>query len=252
MTAYHGGKQRIGKTLAGIILKEAFDLAEKRKIKISGYCEPFCGMLGVYQYILDSDFKDLNDLSFHAGDMNKSLIKMWKKSKPNQDWKPPTQKITKEEFLRLKVNGESSAEKGFIGHFYGYMGKYFQPFRHVTCDIEKVAKKILDIGKKMKKVNFKSGSYLNFSKLEKCIIYCDPPYEKQAHYYDEKGKRMTFNHSDFWEWCREMGKKNIVFVSEYQAPKRSDGTEDFKLVWTGKSRTPGSDGKEKLFVLNNI
>ena len=75
MTSYHGGKQRIGKQIADIIVNESLDIADDENITIKGYCEPFCGMLGVYQHIIyDEYIKKL------AGDTNKSVIMMWKKS----------------------------------------------------------------------------------------------------------------------------------------------------------------------------
>ena len=49
MTSYHGGKQRIGKVLAEIIYKTSIALEDK-DLKIRGYCEPFCGMLGMYRH----------------------------------------------------------------------------------------------------------------------------------------------------------------------------------------------------------
>ncbi len=51
MTVYHGGKQRIGKQLAKVIVQESLDIADDEGWSIKGYCEPFCGMLGVYQHI---------------------------------------------------------------------------------------------------------------------------------------------------------------------------------------------------------
>ena len=51
MTSYHGGKQRIGKQLAEIIVDESIGVVEGDEFDIKGYCEPFCGMLGVYRYI---------------------------------------------------------------------------------------------------------------------------------------------------------------------------------------------------------
>jgi len=239
MTAYHGGKQRIGKELSRIILEKSLEISKSRDLELRGYCEPFCGMLGVYQWIPQEMKSDT--FSLLAGDSNRSLILMWKKAQTG--WKPPTTPISKEEFLRLKTNGKSSAEKGFIGHFYGYMGKYFQPFRHQTCNIDRVVEKISKMGISLKNVDFSSGTYDQYSKLKNHIIYCDPPYEKQAHYYDENGEHLEkFDYTSFWNWCRKMGERNIVFVSEYQAPN------DFKAVWKGNSRTPGSEGKEKLFV----
>ena len=44
MTAYHGGKQRIGKAIAQKIYDTTLDLEEDGKIIFKGYCEPFCGM----------------------------------------------------------------------------------------------------------------------------------------------------------------------------------------------------------------
>lgn len=53
MTAYHGGKQRLGKKLAEIIVDTSLDIVEDENWEIKGYCEPFCGMLGVYRHIPD-------------------------------------------------------------------------------------------------------------------------------------------------------------------------------------------------------
>jgi site-specific DNA-adenine methylase len=83
--------------------------------------------------------------------------------------------------------------------------------------------------------------------LENYIIYCDPPYSKQAHYYTESGEHVTpFDHEEFWEWCREMSKNNLVFVSEYKAP------DDFDLVWSTKSKTTRRSMTEKLYVIKYI
>jgi len=64
-----------------------------------------------------------------------------------------------------------------------------------------------------------SGSYDKLNLPNNSIIYCDPPYEGVFGYKDK------FNHSEFWQWCRdktEQGHK--VYISEYNAPK------DFKLL----------------------
>ena len=55
---------------------------------------------------------------------------------------------------------------------------------------------------------------------------CDPPYQGTTGY-----KTGAFDHDKFFEWCREQAKKNIVFVSEYNAP------EDFECVWQGEIKT---------------
>ncbi len=51
MTYYHGGKKRIGKDIADIIYQITSEVEKQTGQKFQGYCEPFCGMLGVYQHI---------------------------------------------------------------------------------------------------------------------------------------------------------------------------------------------------------
>ena len=51
MTYYIGGKKNIGEEISNIIKKVSDILEKEKKIEIKGYCEPFCGMMGVYQHI---------------------------------------------------------------------------------------------------------------------------------------------------------------------------------------------------------
>ena len=76
---------------------------------------------------------------------------------------------------------------------------------------------------------------------------CDPPYQGTTGY-----KTGAFGHDMFFEWCREQAKKNVVFVSEYNAP------EDFECVWQGEIKTNFASTRkaathkavEKLFKVN--
>jgi len=244
MTSYHGGKKRIGKELATIIVDETMNIIEEDAFEIKGYCEPFCGMLGVFQYIPELFNEEGLDLKYKAGDTNKSVIMMWNKIK--KGWKPPVKLVTKTKFMKMKSDGKSSSEKGYIGHYYGYMGKYFQPFddRHSSSSRQRSSEKVTIIGTKMKNVKFSAGSYEKFSNLSGYIIYCDPPYKKQSHYYTEDGKHIeSFDHNKFWSWCRRMSENNIIFLSEYDAP------EDFQKIWSKDSRTTGKNMKENLYIL---
>jgi len=65
-----------------------------------------------------------------------------------------------------------------------------------------------------------------YSDFENCLIYCDAPYKGTKGY-----KTEYFNRDKFWLWCRDMSKKNVVFVSEYEAP------DDFIRVWQGEVKT---------------
>jgi len=74
-------------------------------------------------------------------------------------------------------------------------------------------------------VEFDCRGYVE-SNFNGCLIYCDPPYQDTATYKTEQ-----FNHTHFFDWCREQAKNNIVFVSEYNAP------DDFECVWSGTVKT---------------
>lgn len=245
MTSYHGGKQRIGKKIA-----ESIYNIDTENIK--GYCEPFCGMLGVYQHIPEL-FAECK-LKYKAGDYNESVIKMWKKAQTG--WIPPT-KCTKTKYEELRHNGDSSAEKGFIGHQYSYGGQYFIGFRgsyNNKSAFEEASKNVSKITTLpgINKCIFTAGEYTQFTKLKNYIIYCDPPYKKDNRYYEEDGKKIYFDSDLFWDWCRYMSKNNIVFVSEYSVPKRIKT----KIIYLNKHKITGKSPKkeerertEKLFLV---
>ena len=77
---------------------------------------------------------------------------------------------------------------------------------------------------------------------------CNPPYQGTTEYKDRE-----FDHEQFYEWCREQAKHNVVFVSEYDAP------DDFECVWSQEVKSSlsangvsGGSKKsvEKLFKVN--
>jgi DNA adenine methylase len=242
MTAYHGGKHRSGKTYSQVIVSESMDMAGWEGMRIKGYCEPFCGMLGVYRHVPDLYTEEgLTKLKYKAGDGNKSVVDMWQAAQ--KGWKPPTKLVSRTEFKKIGSSSESSADKGFIGHAYGYMGKYFKPYRKRTkSSIENDSERVCSIAAKLGKVQFKAGSYTQYSNLKDFVIYCDPPYEVQAYYYEETGERKTFDHARFWDWCRKMARHNLVFVSEYNAPS------DFEQIFSMGVRTAGSNRTEKIYA----
>lgn len=241
MTSYHGGKQKLGKQIALNIYDEI------KGFNTKGYCEPFAGMLGVYQHIVELL---PSDITFLAGDINESVIKMWNETTYNR-WKPPVE-CDENYYDELKKLPESSAEKGFIGHHYSFGGQYFMGFREkygIKRHSSQSSQKVLSISQKMKEKNckFTSGSYDQFSGLKNFIIYCDPPYANSfLKYYDDKRQKINFDTNEFWEWVLEMSKNNIVFVSEYSIPDwiKPDKiiSYDTKITGTNKER------KENIYV----
>jgi len=238
MTSYHGGKQRIGKQLAEVIVNKSLNIAHSvdKGWTIKGYCEPFCGMLGVYQHIPEL-FKEegLFLKKYKAGDTNKSVIMMWEDAK--RGWEPPTT-MTEKKYNKLK-DGPDSAVKCFVGHQYSFGGQYFKGYSHKygkTGNYPRTRARIKNTARKMSKTVFKHGSYTQYSNLKDYVIYCDPPYNNSHQWYREEG---TFDSKEFFEWCRKMSEHNIVFVTEYKAPR------DFEKVWSKNIKMTGKMVSQK-------
>ena len=70
-------------------------------------------------------------------------------------------------------------------------------------------------------------------KIKGYVIYCDPPYKDTTKY-----ATGAFPYEEFYQWCREMSKNNIVLISEYNMP------EDFTCIWEKKVKV-NFDSKRK-------
>ena len=245
MTSYHGGKQRIGKRIAQKMVDISSEMYHDRKIaNIKGYCEPFCGMLGVYRYV-PAFFEEegFENLRYLAGDTNGSVIAMWKKAtseaRKGKVWEAPAP-VSEKEYNRMKKDTRDTADKGFVGHQYSFGGQYFHgygpKYGKTLSAYDSAAKRVNDIADELNDVKFFKGHYEQFSDLKQFVIYCDPPYVNTECCY---GRESAFNNDDFWHWVQDMAKHNIVFVSNYNAPK---GTE---VVFTSEHSLTGFKSAKK-------
>nr|DAX46293.1 MAG TPA: DNA adenine methylase [Ackermannviridae sp.] len=89
---------------------------------------------------------------------------------------------------------------------------------------------------------------INLDKLNKnMLIYIDPPYKDTKQY-----NRQKFDTEKFWNLVREMSKRCIVIVSEYEAPN------DFITMWEkellqniNRKALDRQKATEKLFVIKD-
>lgn len=94
-------------------------------------------------------------------------------------------------------------------------------------------------------IEFKCQNYWELDEnISGAVIYLDPPYANTKIYGYANQPKMDYNH--FWNWVREISKKNYVFVSEQTAP------EDFEVIWEQEvTRTTNKENNfkavEKLF-----
>lgn len=112
------------------------------------------------------------------------------------------------------------------------------PYNEAYRNLEKQAKK-----EEYKEITFVwepnySTLYLPEKELDKCLIYCDPPYEGTKPYgYAFETK---FDYKEYWNWIRELSKKTYIICSEQNFP------DDFEILWEKEvNRTMSTSNKFK-------
>lgn len=237
---YMGSKSRIKKSIIPI-LQGIID-----KNNITTYIEPFVGGANV----IDS----INCKNRIGGDKSETLIELLKYVRDGGEL--PLE-VPKELYDEVRSNKDTDKyEKwyiGAIGFLASYNGRYFDGGYAKTVVskngilrnyYDEARRNLLGQVKDLQGIEFKCGDYTQFSNVKNALIYCDIPYEGTKQFSVSK----NFNHSDFWEWVRNMSKNNIVIVSEHNSPK------DFKCIWQQEVVRTQDNRKremaiEKMFIL---
>ena len=95
------------------------------------------------------------------------------------------------------------------------------------------------------KIKFYNKDYKEFSEIKNSIIYLDPPYKDTSKVYSYN----NLDYDDFYKWCKNMSKENIVLISGYHMP------DDFEIVYEfrkAKSTMQSGTHKskyEKLYMI---
>ena len=211
---YMGSKNRIAKEILPIILKG-------RK-ENQYYVEPFCGGCNTIDKVTGNRI---------ANDKNKYLIAMWKGLQEDsvRNYKIPydTYSEARTEFNNATNLLYDDFLIGWIGFMASFNGRFFDGGYNGNYKKRNYTKESIDnIEKQVKDllgVKFYCENYNELFIPDNSIIYCDIPYKNTKQY----GTSKDFNHSDFWQWCRDMTVKgHKVFISEYEAPN------DFKCIWS--------------------
>lgn len=234
---YVGSKNKLSKDLVPIIQ----DYIDKNNIE--KYLEPFVGGANIIDKI---------KCKIKVGcDIHKELIALLKYV---QDGGQLPQTISEDEYIRVRDNKSQYplwyvGLVGFCATFGSkYFGGYARGFKNdkiTPRDIPNEAiRNIQQQINSLKEIKFVNVDFRQIpkNKLNNYVIYCDPPYENTTKYSTNK-----FPHNEFWDWCREVSKNNIILISEYNAPS------DFKCIWDKEYETTLDviDHKkrvEKLFI----
>ena len=232
---YMGSKSRIKKYIVPIIQ----NIINRNKIKL--YIEPMVGGGNIIDSI-QCDIKIGNDIST-------PLISFWQHLQEADGLDLPNE-ITREHYNDVKQNQNTGKYPmwyvGAVGFLSSFNGKYFDGgYAKPTLDkssgkirnyYDECKRNVLKQLPNVKDVIFTNEDYSNINKTENAVIYCDIPYQNTTSYQSCK----HFNHNNFWNWCREVSKNNIVLISELQAP------DDFICIWEQNVlRSLNSKNKDK-------
>lgn len=218
---YMGSKNRIAKHLLPIMLAEA------EKHSITTWIEPFVGGANMIDKVPSSYERigyDLNDHAIHALIGIRDDVCLF----PNE--------LTESDYNKLRglepcrISSWIRIACSFGGIFESKLAADKTGLRNYAQEAKRNA---LKQSPKIQNVQFICDSYENLNPVN-CLIYCDPPYQGTTGY-----KTGSFDHDKFFDWCREQAKRNIVFVSEYNAP------DDFVEVWRGEIKTNFASTRKK-------
>jgi len=223
---YLGGKSRISKQIAEIINSN----------KRESFVSLFCGACSI-ESLVEIDNKTLND-------SHPYLISMLIDLQNGRDF---PENISEEEYKQIKNNlDEDKGLSGFVGFGCSFGGKWWGGYARQKKGLNyalTAKRSLLKKLKGIKNAKITNRDYKNVEVLDNSLVYCDPPYAGTTSYSNSK----EFNHDEFWDYCRELSKNNVVFISELSAP------EDFTSIWA-KDFTRNLDANvvfnsvEKLFV----
>lgn len=225
---YLGGKFRIFKSICPVIQRYAFESGRE-------ILEPFCGGLSITANLTGART---------AYDANASLITLYKSMQ--HGWVPPDD-VPEELYNDLKRTQDSDDPlTAFVGIGCSFGGKWFGGYARGATGRNYALNAKNSLIKKMAQchnVVFRCVDYRKLKPLNK-VIYCDPPYMGVTGYSGVG----NFDTGEFWDVMREWGRKNIVIVSEYTAPRdiKCISIINTKTDLHGKTREGVA---EKLFLL---
>lgn len=210
---YMGGKFRIGKELAPIILES----------KPSRIIEPFIGGANMTTHFYKAGYAG----EYIGGDYDEDLNYFWQAVieqgyRPSADDKP-----SREQYVAERNAGFSANPlRGFMRTAAAFSGRPWDSFvlERTERDYWGVAVRAVETQAGIladRDIKIVGGDYEAYEQFlsPESVVYCDPPYADTTDY------RNRFDHDRFWGNMRRWSEVCPVFVSELTAP------DDFAVAY---------------------
>ena len=244
---YQGSKNKIAKYIVPIIQKYIDDN------NITTYIEPFAGGLNIIDKI-----KCKNRI---ASDYNEDLIALLKYVQKDNDLSIAPEECSFEHYADVRENRKNGTNKyskeytALIGYCASYGGRYYdggygrdsKGGRSIYTERLKNLKEQAPLLNDIHLFCRDYRDYLNFD-IKNALFYLDPPYKGTKQY-----SKQNINYDEFYDFCKELSKNNIVIISEYNMP------DDFECIWQKErtvlqksDRITGDKATEKLFIYKTI
>ena len=239
---YVGSKNKIAKDILPIIQSYIDNPL------CQGYIEPFVGGANMIDKV-----KCKHKYGF---DIHKYLIALLNQAKEDCSVFPNT--IDKSTYLDVKSDPIKYEDwfVGLVGFCASYNGKWFDGFANgvktkigtIRNYTDEAIRNLIKQSPNLKDIIFHCRDFrtVKSDKVKSYVIYCDIPYKGTTKY-----KTEDFPYDEFYDWCREMSKDNIVLISEYNMP------DDFECIWSKEvkctlDKSSRSDKVEKLFIHKSL
>lgn len=214
---YQGSKNRLCKYLVPII-QETID-----KNNITTYIEPMVGGANMIDKI-----KCENKI---GSDINDELIALLKYIQKDNDISIAPESCPFEHYAEVRESRKKDLKKfspeytALIGFCASYGGRYFdggygkdaKGGRNIYSER---LKNLRAQAPALNDIEFRYGDYKQYKGYKDCLFYFDPPYKGTKQY-----STKFINYEEFYDFCRELSKDNIILISECHMP------QDFKCVW---------------------
>lgn len=242
---YQGSKNRLAKYIVPILQNyiNTYD--------IDLFIDCFCGGANIADKITCK--------KIIASDCNEDLIALLRYVQNDNEIKIAPSECSFQHYADVRNNattGKYSQEYiALIGYCASYGGRYFDggygrdPKGIRNIFLERV-ENLKNQAANMNGIEFSCRDYKEYLNkgIKKALFYLDPPYRSTKQY-----SKSNIDYEEFYSFCREMSKDNIVVISEYWMP------DDFCCIWEKKrtvlqksNRVFGDKATEKLFVHRSL